>query len=262
MIELLEKLRKEAATIRAAPSSFLFVCVILFSACFGGFQLYYGHRLDDAEKRASQWKNDVDYWKDQASHSKPQEYTQPKESIAPSPSARHKNSDISRDRGGLKMPAGTSVNATTNAPDSAAVGINTGTVTVNPPVNPNKEIVTYDFRGIRRSASPGVLTGDDSATTVFADFQKKEGEHDWRGLAALAEDQKKQRPQWLTPYFAAAEAYTNLCDKKKAIENTEYFVQKAEGSPGYASVFTNAKHNLEAFKRDQWPPQCVEADTK
>lgn len=78
MLDFLEKFRKEWPTIRAAPWSFVTVVVISCSICFAGFQYYYGSRLADAdsritdsEKRAAQWKSDVDHWKDVASRSKP-----------------------------------------------------------------------------------------------------------------------------------------------------------------------------------------------
>ena len=55
----------------------------------------------------------------------------------------------------MVIPPNATIEATTNAPDSAAVGINTGTVTVNPPVNPNRPTLTYFCSGESKSFGPG-----------------------------------------------------------------------------------------------------------
>jgi hypothetical protein len=156
----------------------------------------------------------------------------------------------------VQIPPGTTIDATTNAPNSAAVGINTGTVMVNPPVNPNKAIVTYEFGGLKRTTSPGKMLVDTSGVDVFLEFQKRSNAHDWPGLATLAEEQKKHRPEWLTPYFAGAEAYSQLCEKDKATENLKYFLDSADDSPEYADAIAQAKHNLQTFEAGHWPSQC------
>jgi len=154
------------------------------------------------------------------------------------------------------IPPNTAITATTNAPDSAAVGINTGTVTVNPPVNPNKPSTTYDLQGVKRTWSASGLEIDDRATKTFSALSELAREKDWLGLISLADTQKKERPEWLTPYLFAAQGHGELCDSKKAVENLKYFIDKADDSPGYKDGILMAKHNLSAIKAGNILPSC------
>lgn len=128
-------------------------------------------------------------------------------------------------------------NCNYNPPDSAAVGINTGTVTVNPPLNPYAPIHTYDFNGARRISEPGkemVEVGDE--TNVFQNIVQLQTAKDWVGLRDICEDQIKKTPKWLTPYLFTGVAYMNLGEQEKAIERLTYVKQKAGGNPAYADA--------------------------
>jgi hypothetical protein len=73
MVALLEKLKKEWHVIRAAPWSFVIVCVVAIATINGGFRYAYREKLADSDRRASQWKNDAEYWKEVAGR-KPRPY--------------------------------------------------------------------------------------------------------------------------------------------------------------------------------------------
>jgi len=137
----------------------------------------------------------------------------------------------------VEIHPGATVTATTNAPDSAAVGINTGTVNVNPPLNPYAPIYTYDFNGGRRTSEPGknsVVLGDEGM--VFRDMVQLEAAKNWEQLRDVSENQITKTPGWLTPYLYAGEAYINLGDREKAVERLTYVKQKAGGNPAYADA--------------------------
>ena len=63
-----------------------------------------------------------------------------------------------------------SITAITNAPNSAAVGVNTGTVNVNPPINPYRPVVTYEFDGLRRESSPAGMIMDQVAVGDYENY--------------------------------------------------------------------------------------------
>lgn len=67
MFQFIERLKKEWAVISKAPYSFAIVCFLAVGVLWGGFRYLYNDRLAEAERRAGDWKNDVDYWKDKAS---------------------------------------------------------------------------------------------------------------------------------------------------------------------------------------------------
>jgi hypothetical protein len=123
-------------------------------------------------------------------------------------------------------------------------------------LNPNKATVTYGFNGIKRTISPSRREADASGVDVFMEFGKKSNARDWLGLATLAEEQKKLRPEWLTPYYAGAQAYSQLCEKEKAVENLRYFLRKADDSPEYAEATPSAKQDLQSLEAGRWPSQC------
>lgn len=136
----------------------------------------------------------------------------------------------------LVIPPGKQIEATTTAPDSAAVGVNTGTVTVNPPVNPYRPVITYDFDGFRRESSPGELRGDDSAVNEFEQLRKLQDQKDWKALAQMSEKEIKQRPEWLTPYLFTGIAYANLGNKDAAIKKLQFVSDKSAGLSEYSDA--------------------------
>src|SRR6516225_9287861 len=64
MVELFEKLLKEWHTIRAAPRSFILVCVIAVALFYVAFHFYYSEKLASAKRSASEWKDSADHWKE------------------------------------------------------------------------------------------------------------------------------------------------------------------------------------------------------
>jgi hypothetical protein len=137
----------------------------------------------------------------------------------------------------LEIPPGTTIQATTNAPDSAAVGINTGTVTVNPPLNPYAPIHTYDFNGARRTSEPGKEMLDvGEETSVFQKIVQLQATKNWNGLRDICEEQIKKTPEWLTPYLFAGVAYMNLGEAAKATARLAYVKEKAGGNPANADA--------------------------
>lgn len=161
----------------------------------------------------------------------------PVEKIVPQECPQPKQTKESKRKPRIIIPPGTKIEATTKAPDSAAVGINTGTVTVNPPVNPYAPIHTYDFNGARRTSEPGKMNLDvGEETIVFQKFVQLQTARDWKGLRDTCEEQIKKAPQWLTPYLFAGVAYANLGDKAKAIERLMYVKTKAGENPDYADA--------------------------
>lgn len=136
----------------------------------------------------------------------------------------------------IAIPRGSKIEATTNAPDSAAVGVNTGTVTVNPPVNPYRPVITYELNGFKRETSPGKTIGDDSAVAEYRQLKDLQDAHDWKALAQMSEQEIEKRPEWLTPYLFAGIAYANLGDKDAAIKKLEYVNDKAAGLKEYGDA--------------------------
>jgi hypothetical protein len=134
------------------------------------------------------------------------------------------------------IPPNSKIEATTMSPDSAAVGVNTGTVTVNPPVNPYRPVVTYDFNGVRRESSPGQMLADSSAVADFQKLKNVYDKKDWKTLAEMSEEQIKLRPEWLTPYLLAGIAYANLGNKQAAIKNLEFVSDKSAGIKEYSDA--------------------------
>ena len=123
-------------------------------------------------------------------------------------------------------------------------------------VDPNKPVVTYDFNAVKRIRYPGGIKMDDSAVSLFNEFINKMRAQDWAGLAKLAEPQKTEHPEWLTPYFFSGMAYGNLCQKEKALSDIEYFLKKALSVYTYEQAETAAEGWLANWKADHWPPSC------
>lgn len=123
MVSLLEKLRKEWRTIKVVPFSFLMVCVLAIGACTACFKWYYGKKLFDLKEAAEHWQGEAVYWKQQAEHAD-------KQVVFPQEQAPRQAVRMVRPRHESILPNGSTINATTNAPESAAVGINTGSITI------------------------------------------------------------------------------------------------------------------------------------
>jgi hypothetical protein len=116
-----------------------------------------------------------------------------------------------------------------NSPNVATTGPNSP-VTINPPVNPNAAVITYDFNGVKRIAKPGKdATELGEQFTKFQKMSALEKEQKWDDLRNEAESQILAAPGWLTPYLLAAEAYGNLGNKAKAIELCDHVKRESGG---------------------------------
>ena len=111
------------------------------------------------------------------------------------------------------------------------------TVIINPDVNPNATVITYDFRGNRRETSPGVsklvVGGLDE---VFKAMVKLHDERNWNGLRELAEKQIRETPEWLTPALFSGLAHAQVGDIDAAITRLEHVKRMSAGNPDYADA--------------------------
>ncbi|HEV8046713.1 MAG TPA: hypothetical protein VGP35_03235 [Terriglobales bacterium] len=138
----------------------------------------------------------------------------------------------------LVIPPNTTISATTKAPDSAAVGINTGTVTVNPPVNPNAMTVTYDCVGTEKDSgrSENSLTlinvNPNKETPSLIQMEKLNNSKDYSGLLEVCEGKIKSVPQWLTPYLFCSLGYLASGNVDKARDVLKEYDSKT--GPAYS----------------------------
>lgn len=99
------------------------------------------------------------------------------------------------------------IQATTNAPNSAAVGVNTGTVNVNPPVNPNSGTTTYDCAGLKKwtgqtpEAAFTLKIDPDEQNGVVSMMATLNNSKQYGELLYLCSQKMKSAPDWLTPYL-------------------------------------------------------------
>ncbi len=148
----------------------------------------------------------------------------------------------------VELLPGTTINAATNAPDSIAVGINTGTI--NKANDPNKGTITYGCGGQKTRIGPsGRALIDiqplDSRATVgaFKEMQTLNNDAYKEIMATNALSSKYPlllekcqaqivaNPDWLTPYLFCGVAYIGMKNVDKANEMLASFDQKS--GPGY-----------------------------
>jgi len=95
----------------------------------------------------------------------------------------------------------------------------------------------YGFNGAKRDQSPGVtkvVAGEEVG--VFQEMEKLDSDKNWKELRALAEQQIKKTPDWLTPYLFSGVAEANLGNKTAAISRLKYVRDQAAGNPDYAGA--------------------------
>jgi hypothetical protein len=111
------------------------------------------------------------------------------------------------------------------------------TVTINPEVNPNAPVATYDFNGAKRVTSPGRFSVEAGVQMeAFKKIIELRKSEDWISLRDLCEQEIKNTPEWLTPSLYVGLAYMNLGQVDKAIERLDYVRQKAGGNSAYADA--------------------------
>lgn len=114
-------------------------------------------------------------------------------------------------------------------------------ITINPEVNPNAPIVTYDFNGERRTTrnAPSLQINIEEETPQKQAFQtmvKLHNDNAWSSLKEMSEQEMEKTPEWLTPSIFAAEACANLGEIDKAIKYLEHVREKASGREDYAEA--------------------------
>jgi hypothetical protein len=121
---------------------------------------------------------------------------------------------------------GTAINAITNAPNSAAVGVNTGTVTVNSPLNPNKEVMTFDCGGTKHiTTTTSFDTASGPEEVAFTEMVGLAKSRDHQELLEQCNKQinMKRDPEWLTPYVFCSYAEFETGNVPKARESLSYY---------------------------------------
>lgn len=117
------------------------------------------------------------------------------------------------------------------------LGDNNTFTTVNPEVNPNASVITYDFRGNRRETGPGVSRLTVGAKElVFKEMVKLQDEKNWSGLRAVAERQMTETPEWLTPVLFSGLAHAQIGEIDAAIVRLEHVQRRSAGNPDYADA--------------------------
>lgn len=117
------------------------------------------------------------------------------------------------------------------------LGDNNRFTIVNPEVNPNAPVITYDFQGNRRETSPGVskltVGGLDA---VFKEMVKLHDERNWPALRTVAEKQFSETPEWLTPALFSGLAHAQVGEIDMAIVRLEHVQHRSAGNPAYADA--------------------------
>jgi hypothetical protein len=170
----------------------------------------------------------------------------PKIPVCPQPSKPpHELKNVSP----LVIPPGATIQATTNAPDSAAVGVNTGTINVN--ADPLKPVVTWFLNGEQRISAPGHIVGALGESAAYERMLELSKGGQWSNLLNLCEAEIAKAPAWLTPYYYKGLAEANLQNLDGAIESMNYVESRATGNLDYGNLSDRAKDirtKVEAYK--------------
>jgi tetratricopeptide (TPR) repeat protein len=93
----------------------------------------------------------------------------------------------------------------------------------------------YDFNGAKRTTTLGrisVVVGPE--VQVFQIINALEKRKNYLELIKLCEQQIKETPEWLTPYYYLGIAYANTGNEVRAIELFEYVLKNAPGDTNYS----------------------------
>jgi hypothetical protein len=151
------------------------------------------------------------------------------------------------------VPPGTTINATTNAPNSAAVGINTGTITVNQPSDLTAPVITYFYDVSQRVSRPGSYTDAPGESEAFKKILKLNSEGNWNGLLDICRAEIGKAPKWLTPYYYEGLAQANLQHLEEAASLFKYVKDGASGNPDYKDLAERAdttRLKVETFRSE------------
>lgn len=97
----------------------------------------------------------------------------------------------------------------------------------------------YDYNGaIRESPRSGYvyLKTDTPENKAFIEMIGLLKENKLLEVIDIANEQIRNTPEWLTPYFFLGAVYADIGDEKSAIENLEYVIKEAQGDSDYAKA--------------------------
>jgi hypothetical protein len=129
----------------------------------------------------------------------------------------------------------------TSGPNSPGIVGDHNQLTINPDVNPNAPVVTYDFNGTKREVSYALgyavdISNKTPQNDAFRAMEKVQHDEQWQLLREISEQEMKKTPEWLTPYLFAAVASAQLGEIEKAIQLLDYVREKAAGRLDYAQA--------------------------
>lgn len=97
--------------------------------------------------------------------------------------------------------------------------------------------LVYDFRGNKRSTSPGRITMEAGAKdSAFRRLVELHDQMRWMELTAECQREMQATPKWLTPYMFAGIAAANLGKRQEGIRLLRHVKLSAAGDPEYSQV--------------------------
>jgi len=140
------------------------------------------------------------------------------------------------------------INQTSNAPYSPNIvtGDQSPVTITNPLPNPYGATETWDYNGMRRRQSPGVMRGEvGDEAGAFETLRTLQSQGEWTALLQLSTQQIQKSPSWPTPYLFSAEAHAQLGDLDRAKQELAAVQQKVSNSPGYAGHIQRVERLIE-----------------
>jgi hypothetical protein len=163
----------------------------------------------------------------------------PKPSVISTPdpikSEEPKKQRVSKPGHGVAAVPKSTITQTTGAPCSGnAIGGSVDNSNCNPPVNPNKPVITYQCNGFKRSISPGRIDVDQTIEfTVFQKLLTLQKEQKWDELLVACRSAQHEIEGWLTPYLFCSNATEKLGNHQEALLLIKAFDDTAGESPNY-----------------------------
>lgn len=126
---------------------------------------------------------------------------------------------------------------TQGGPAAVTLGANSP-ITINPDVNPNAAVVTWDCRGNKRETGPSATAAlqvnavfDDSA---FQQLAVLNNESRWADLLTSSQRFIQEKPGWLTPHLFASSAHLSMGNLQAGSE--QFGVYERSAGPAYAGT--------------------------
>jgi hypothetical protein len=109
---------------------------------------------------------------------------------------------------------------------------------------PKGNVISYDYRGYRRSSLTGPVPGDEGESKEYQKLLKLQKSGEWKKLFKEATREIKKVPEWLTPYAFGAVAIYHLGNRTEAVKLLQHVDQQSAGDPDYDQV----RHMLAQLK--------------